>query len=394
MTNLRNELDGLTKIIGQFEKLTDVWEPDLLASSSQLESDVKTVCAKARQSWALAIFSNVGEDVLERYFNYHVRILSDCLSSLPANKETVFQINPNSDQVDQHKMTRHELVELLDHLYRFYSKYIDTTHVVPSGLQSRLIQDFRPFGNDVLHLLEVRVSDNELKIPLATYLQYMGSLDDQTVLTFGEINYFQKLLMALDRTLNSHGKPGSDQMLEKKLIELNFNHLQIFAYMQQKIRREIKGKTARVRLAGYRKQVIEVNCLNKSSTDAYDFQRPSLHTMLETWLRAEILVLEHNIQQTQDGHILPETAKLRLALSMPRLACLIKLFHKTSLQGEISLEQIFKFVAAHFSTKQQPSISPKSLSKEYYALDMYTAAKVRGLLKDMIVMIDESFSWQ
>jgi hypothetical protein len=117
---------------------------------------------------------------------------------------------------------------------------------------------------------------------------------------------------------------------------------------------------------------------------------PSLSTLLCGWITEELSFLVSRLQAARTG-IVHQPEKYPLDLSVAHLGCLLKMICDTGLPGNRNLTRLFHFVTTHFSTKRQENISARSLSKEFYGISQVTAAKVQGLLQQMIARINQQY---
>jgi hypothetical protein len=388
---LEDELAGFMEIIKRLFKLDDDDELHLSVNKDQLTSEVNRICAKARRGWALASFSQAGPESLGRYFSYHAQILHDCLSIAIADKTFVLTGAGQGQYGSPASAALGSALDLLDHLYHYFGKYIAADLSVPIIFQKRIIESWKEISSSVMQELATENISDYIKKPLMTYVDHISHLDQGIALTYSELNFFTLFLSAMHKTLLSVGHDQINEILEQTLITLNFNHLQSFVGIQARIRQVVKGNNRKMKANIFREYLTGLTRLGNETIYAYDNKRPSLQSMLESWLNFEIIALETCTAERAEGVSASSVHKLRIQLSMPRIACLIKLFHNGNILGDVPLTEVFKFVAEHFSSKQQLCISAESLANEYYSLDMYTAAKVRGLLKDMVDMIDNGF---
>jgi hypothetical protein len=78
--------------------------------------------------------------------------------------------------------------------------------------------------------------------------------------------------------------------------------------------------------------------------------------------------------------------KIKVTLSVPQLAYLFRLLYdgKPDIFKDLSPADLFRFVAANFSTKSAPEISPDSVSNHFYTIDRKTAEFWTNHLKKML----------
>ncbi len=78
--------------------------------------------------------------------------------------------------------------------------------------------------------------------------------------------------------------------------------------------------------------------------------------------------------------------KIKVNLSVPQLAYLFRLLYdgKPDIFKDLSQSDLFRFIAANFSTKSAPEISPDSVSNHFFTIDRKTAAFWTNHLKKML----------
>jgi hypothetical protein len=387
---LQNELIGGNEILDQLAELVNMDNLRSFGEAEQLEKDFRQTCAKARQAWALAVFSDAGEQTLRRYFTFHVQVITALSKRVSSWTPHVFAYNGVEENEKWQQCVQGELLGLLDHLREYFARYPEKDLLLPVAYGRHTAGLWREQGNLLLEMLDQVLWDNSLKESLGAYIRHMLRSDDRTRLTFDQVHYFQRFLNELLPVVAQIDAVNGDQLVSDKLLELNFNQLEVFTFQQDRIRMMIKGRLPAAQLTILKNQVLVLSNVKTWHEATYDTRLPSLQAMLTAWLHEEI-----NSKQGKPAGVPvtdpPLNFKLTLQLSVAQLACIIKLFYRAGIYGDTPLTDIFKFTAQHFCTKRQPAMSWQSLSKEYYGLDLVNAGRVRILLKQMITYINEHF---
>ena len=177
----------------------------------------------------------------------------------------------------------------------------------------------------------------------------------------------------------------------EQLIRCNFNHLGFLTFVQEKIRSDL----AVLPLAGRREKLCSLilqyaGCGEPATALAYDSHWPGLRVMLGGWLREELAHLTAVEQVPLPFGVKGAASRLFLDTSVAHLACFLRAFHDEGMVN-IPLSELFKFVSAHFRTRRQPAISAGSLSKEFYSISQFTAARVRDRLAKMAARLGADY---
>jgi hypothetical protein len=387
---LQNELTRGNEILDQLAELVNMGNLSSVGEAEQLEKNFKQMCAKARQAWALAVFSDAGEEPLRRYFTFHVQVITALSKRVSSWTPHVFAYHEVAENEKWPQCVQGELFGLLDHLLEYFAKYPEKNLQLPVAYGQHMAGLWSGQGTLLLERLDHVLLDKALKESLGTYILHMLHPDDYTRFTFDQAYYFQLFLNELLPVVSQIDAVNEDQLVSDQLLELNFNRLEVFTFHQDRIRAMINGRLPAARLTMLKNQVFVLNHIKTRHEGTYDTRLPSLRDMLMNWLHEEINSVQGKPAEVGATH-LPLSFKLTLQLSVAQLACIIKLFYKAGLYGDTPLTDIFKFTAQHFSTKRQPAMSWQSLSKEYYGLDQVNAGRVRILLKNMITYINEHF---
>jgi hypothetical protein len=357
---------------------------------NQRISEFKTLCSKARDAWALAVFSDAPKESLERYFSFHLRLLtgfSEKLCSIPdyplpectcVPSET---INSSFDK---------EINQLTDHLFQYFRDYPDKNILVPLSYHTHVIKTMLPGVNLIKASIEFSAIPCVIKSEVIAYLDHLVNAGESAPLTFRQLIYFQAFVKEI-KTLLSNASPGNlTGAFTDKLLELEFNHMEIFTYLQEEISKSLTCDQEGEKLSLLEKEAVQMHLSQKESNERYDVRWPKLSIMLEKWLLTEISALKEkrNMQQCSCTRT---NYKLKLELSVAHLACLLRLFKKEGLLGAVQLTALFKFSSDHFSTKRAETVSNFGISKAYYSVTQVIAAEVKDMLLKMIQRINHDY---
>lgn len=347
------------------------------------EMELAQISAKIRQAWNFAAFSDVGEDTLNRYFTYQAKFIAALLIKYDKREK---RSNHFENSQSPLLMIRSLLCALLDYLYHYFSKYVDQKNTLPPTYRFYFINQNSESISSLYLLIERPEIDEKLCDCLRSYINAM--VTDQGFETyFYQLRYFRTLV----NELAGLGKIGDEldvnALVYEKLLQLNFNHLDVFSYHQQSIKSSFSRKTKAKKQKIIHEKLVLFDNQVTDNTGMYDPKMRSLPIMLSGWLREELgLLSAQDVREQQ--YVQDRSLRLQLQLSISHLSFLIRLFYKQSLFGAIPLTDIFDFFAANFSSKRQEVMSSGGISKEYYTKNMVTAAEIKALLLKMIAQIN------
>lgn len=347
-------------------------------ANDQLEA-FKALCTKARQGWALAVFSGASRPSLERYFTYHVQLLSDLsgkLQSMPPYPVAACNCSP---QETFNEIFRNELDSLTGHLLHFFRDYPDKTIPAPLSYISKFTKRLETDIATITQSSALDVFHAPLKRVIRSYLEQMTS--PALLVTFGDLLYVEKFIDGIKRALEN------PDTLPTILLELEFNHIEVLAWFQDETLHALKGKSVAKKLGFIRRQATLSRVYHHAGKEVYDPCLPPLTQMFAGWLSEEEKALKE-IMAAEMAARHSTGQKFRLPLSVAHVACFLRLSLKENLAGTMPLTDVFDFVCSAFSTKRADDLSPGGLSKAYYSVSQVTAAEVRHLLTKMINMIN------
>jgi hypothetical protein len=327
--------------------------------------DVQAECLRVKQAWHAALFGEAGNQSLARYFRFH-------LTGFGHLSDTCQMADREEDEL------QNAFLEMIDHLWEQYAEFLTDGLNAPIAFHRRLLHRSALKRGQLAAMLEVL--DPPLQNCLQDYLQEFSETEGSHLFSFAETGYFSHWLDAVYNVMIT------GQALQPVLLRLNFNHLGYFSFLQKQLLQEA-GKQEDRRLF-LRQKAIGFLAATPPAGRAYEPKWPPLSTMIGGWLKEEIALGE----MAGNGRMPYQPQPLKLAVPFPvsYIALLTRLFSEES-PGDTPLSHIFKFIAAHISSKRQPAISAGSFSKEYYSTDQHTAARVRDLLQKMIVRINRNF---
>jgi hypothetical protein len=330
------------------------------------EKDVLDWCGDVKLRWQDMLFSEAGDHVLCRYFNFHLKGISavpDTLS-LPA---------------------RALVIDLVDYLWEHYQKYLNPDMPSPVFFSSHYISLLSPLIESLVKKVKKHKIHADLRKAILDYLFSFKEKEDARY-AYRELFYLKTLTTALNHLNTGEFKEANVNTI---LFQYNFNRLDYLLYKQDTIRAaQPSDLPERINFLGRYKG--EINSMPVYEQFCYHPGWPGLAEMLDKWFKEELSLTNEVLHQSI---LVPAQAIVKnpLNLSVAHLACLIRVLREIKLLPEEGMASVFRFVAAHFKTKQQEQISDKSLSKEFYSINQVTAAVVRGKLLEMAEWLNRSY---
>jgi len=366
---LKNELQYIEELL----LTTETFSTDTIS-----EIDIDWQCKLIREAWEKAIFSDLSEHSLMRYFHFHLDGLSKLSDRFHLSNENDFK-----DIVEA-------LLTLIDSLRNSYSPYFNLDACAPFVFRQKLMVQLGTGISLVNNSLKVSKLGFTLKTCLLDWLNELTEMNDSVRHTYRSLCYLEQIVnQILNIDLQSD---NAEELLVTILSQSDFNHLSFFVYRQNSIRETLSGYTsAQERLDYLQVQKARTLSCPEVKNLSYDSSWPSLKTMLSTWLQEEICLAEQAFRKEIEVKAESNVPKLPIQMSVAHMACIIRLLFEESVFATNNLKLIFKCFAGHYQTKRQSAISPGSLSKEFYSIDQHTAARVRDLLQKMVLRINRNF---
>lgn len=388
-----NELYGLDEWLEQVDppggNARGGWPSSRL---SRLRRQLNAHVARARQNWALAIFADRGQDALRRYFVFHQQLIGLALTRLEKAGDRIGDDVCGTAPSGRQLLITYasgQLTGLIDHLLAYYPEFFDHDLAAPSAYREELSRREFSARQRVLNILQTEKIDPVLSALLTGFLEQCYHHDH--AFTYRTVFYTVRITTALNSMMQELSFPEIQPAMIRTLLEHNFNHLSFFAWYTTDCRAATAQEDLPVRISACLRRKQQLQAYQQREVPAYDPSWPSLAHLLYHWLLEEIQSLQFMLQQQSQSAAPQAAPKILLNMPVAYLACLIRLFCDGEWIKNHSLTEIFAFAAQNFQSKRMESISPKSLSKEYYTISQRTAARVQGLLQDMITRINREY---
>lgn len=341
------------------------------------ELHLKHQIQQVQEAWLNAVFSELPKTSLERYLQFH-------LEGIARISDTLFGLNLHDD-----KILHDGLLILIDHLYEYYNQLLNKDCNAPVAYHQRLIRKLDPALSGIRSMLKNARIPPLLTRSVEAWLDEISVIQPNVRFTFRSLAYMEKLVSILAKSTFEEDVSAT---LAQVLYQANFNHLTFLKFLQDEITESAEQITPRNGLTSYLQAKLgELMSIPLECNVAYDPSWPSIKVMVTDWLKEQIRLSEYEEEKEQENLKSLFALKLGLNVSVPHIACLIRLFYKAELFATENLRSIFKFYAANYESKKQTAISWESLSKEYYSLNSNTAARIKRILQGMLDNLNRDF---
>ena len=119
-------------------------------------------------------------------------------------------------------------------------------------------------------------------------------------------------------------------------------------------------------------------------------EEQSVKTAIRRHLEAETQCLQLQESAVTYKGINDKIPKIQLDLSVKEIACFIKLMEEAGIIKAKVKKDIFEWVAAHCSSKEQTEISSESLYKKYRDIEPATKKSVKNILLKMLNIVNRN----
>jgi hypothetical protein len=348
---------------------------------------VRMLCGRMKTTWLQAVFSELPDHSLKRYFDFHLGGIRELSDALFAHMRLTGL--PHRDDL-RLILVNEELSALIRHLRQYLPAFFDSHASAPLFWRERIFRDNLAFVITFSPQLEVADSPVALKYCVSHYLQEMSGAEQGGFCSFYALDYYKVFVQQLAEALTTGAV--TDLRLREVLYALNFNRLEFLIYYQVTIRERLlqaPDLSGQLEILQREKRGIHQGLLPGSMACHPDFE--AIHIMRGKWLEEQIAMIGREAMFLVKETCKFSREKIRLNLSVAHIACLIRLLVDDHYLSIHVLQELFQFVAEHFSSKRQELISAGSLSKEYYSISQSTAARVQGILQKLVDKVTKDF---
>jgi hypothetical protein len=353
-------------------------------------SEIKTMCSKAREAWAFAVFSDQSKEILERYFTFHLQVLTRLSKEVALLPEILLPACTCIPSETVNGMLEDEINTLLDHLFEYFGDYPNKNLNTSLSYNYHILKVLMPDIDITKSLLENIDLPALLKESVVTYVHHLSDVASSYPVTYTELFYFQRFIKELKRFFKNAASSDLNRSFANKLLDLEFNHVEVFTWLQQDLVSFLKGKRDKEKLFLMKKRAEMLRFSTDEKKERYKSNWHPLSFSLAEWLASEIAELKASAPPSQSFF---QRIEHRFKLEMPEahIACLVRMLKKEKRLENIPLTEVFQFISDNFCTTRAVKLSPGGISKEYYSINQVTAAEVRDMLQKMVARINRDF---
>ncbi len=240
---------------------------------------------------------------------------------------------------------------------------------------------------EIKMLLPGLCRNNKLCRALLLSLKEFADQNRSRPYTYRKFAYLKELLLSLEKlSINSR----SDEfclMLEKLLMEMNFNHPFFAEYISNKLSAKAEEyETVQEKIEFWRGCQKEFAPFEIKPSLSLNPDAPSLKTSLTEIITSGLASLEkQTMQQRQQGsNEAMKGEKIETKLSVSQLAVFLRLAAEEGIIVHKNQSDIFRRVAATFQTAKTDTISVQSLRGKYHSPERAATDIVKDYLIGMM----------
>lgn len=356
-------------------------------------SYVQTEIVRLKRVFSNEVYYHTGNETFERFVQTHQIGLIDLLDTLSGVIDLTDNIlKKNSIPVPKElsgvQKTVYIIIEdLLSYLGYRYCRYCNRN--------IKISQKYRCLFLCKLEKEIVEIETAELKIspellaitltPVKTRLE-----NTKTRWTYSMVLFYKELLRVTNDIKKIRNKDEHEDELIRSLIFINFNSVYFARYCVKKIKSGLEHRHT----VGDKIEFLAL-CLKKINQTAIRRHMallnnyPPVKEFLSQWLLAEIFYWERKLQllspfKNEKKFLVDTNIKIATDLSVPQLACFVRLLVETGIFTNARKEDILEFFPGHYKTKKCESIEYGSFRSKYYAISDPTKEHIRNLIITML----------
>lgn len=336
------------------------------------------------------VFAFHDELHLERYIQFHQQELIRILDRILKDKQ------PRLHSDRKIALATQAVEELLDFIERHFTRYFDQNTKAPDSYisvagtevvkaEAAITGRLTDAGADPL-LIELMTA------PLRKFIEQIP----QRRITYRKIIFVKEVQKELHRQFEQNLTAHQlDSELRRALLYLNYNSLRYFGYYTDYINTQVAGiETPRERFDRLSYILKIINQTPVKPAVAYNTMMRPLKEQLVDWLAEEIAYLERiyhlNIKPEHQPLKLQDDFKIKLEMSVPQIAFLLRIFVETKTIHNKNVSDLIRFFSRTCQTKRLESISYESFRVRYYNIEDSTRKSVRSVLLSLVDYINNA----
>lgn len=323
------------------------------------------------------------EFLVQNYQSVIIRLLND-LYSYQANQ------TGNTNLINLYTSLSNLLAEVLTYIETYFSKYFNIDEEIPRIYYSLNSKDFRQQLSKLNIQFKDRLADLELIAIIISNYPFLQSGVNKKTITYRDLIYRKELIRELNGLVSDSSIYKS---VEDVLFYLNFNHIEFFKYLIDKLQEEynkLETLDGKLELLKYQRKLFRQ--MHMKPNFSLFAQFPSIQEQVLNWVEEEIFFMEGQIKpvdrepEKKDIEPVSET-KISVALSVAQLAFLIRVLTLGKVITNNNQSDVIRIFASNFKTYKTDDISYGSLYGKYFKPEASAIREVKGVLLQLTSLI-------
>ncbi|HNP95377.1 MAG TPA: hypothetical protein PKJ63_07100 [Cyclobacteriaceae bacterium] len=325
---------------------------------------IKTEATRIRNALLTGVLLLTDEAHVQRYVRAHhygaIQLLNKCARSSDAELRTVF-------------------LELLDQIETHFSTYLDGEAEL-STIHRKMVANI---CKKIVDRLPEQFTHLQVSVELQqVFVSALKEVADNRKATY----HHQWLINVLAKELDQLGKvPDTDTepTLRLLLLNMNLNSILAFQYWKNYIEHRVNDCELKSdKLEELMKVTEEIDSINPVQATSYLSSSLPLCDQLRNYIGLKIdQLIRHPTALDQAG---ADDFRVRTALSVSQLACLIKTLIDNRVIVNQNVSELLRFMAQTIVSKRAETISFDSLRAKYYNIESGTRDAVRQTLQALV----------
>lgn len=298
-------------------------------------------------------------------------------------------LDENNTLLNLYRSLSNLLVDVLTYIERYFSRYFNVDEEIPQIYYLLNNEDFDQQLSSLNLDFKDRISDPQLLDMIIDHNPMQANNRNSKTVTFRDLIYWKELLEELNDMVSRRSNYKS---VEEILLYFNFNHIQFFKYLIDKLQEEydkLEAVDAKLELLKYRRKFFRQ--INIKPNFALFSQFPSIKEQALNWIEEEIYFIksqQHQDEILEKKDIEPTSqSKISVALSVAQLAFLIRVFILGKIITNHNQSDVIRIFASNFKTYKTEDISYGSLYGKYFKPEASAIKEVKGALLQLVTLI-------
>jgi hypothetical protein len=281
--------------------------------------------------------------------------------------------------------------DLLHFIWKHYSEYCNKDQKIPEKYRFFIVQEFSKVLEDIL-----RVRKNHEKILLDISLMPIRKVveNNQTRITFRSVYYLRDLLHEITQYIANSNNDKEETNLIKRLIYINYNSIHFTNYLVFNINcqlAKIDSITEKIEKLTWCLKMINQIPIKPGSI--FNPKQTEIKEFVIQWILEEISFLEKKLQLAGipgvEQQIKEQNFKVTTELSVPQVACLIRLLVESGVIKNKNKTELIQFYARYTQSKRKENITFQSFRSKFYNIDEFSKQEIKKLIIHLLNEINK-----